>query len=86
MALDKTLDELEKAARRLDYAEAKVRKEQQLRHVLVRRAAAEGASTPVIAAVASLSQERVRQILMDDEEYVERKTLARQAKKKSDET
>jgi hypothetical protein len=82
MSLEKTLDELERAARRLEYAESKVRKEQQLRHVLVRRAAAEGASQPVIAAVASLSQERVRQILNEDEEDAQRRFLAREEKGK----
>ncbi len=79
--LDETLNELQEVGERIVRSEQRLADDQMRRRLLVELAADQGATQAVIAKLANLSNERVRQILLGDE-FVQRKALAREAKKK----
>jgi hypothetical protein len=78
-----TLADLERTVRRLEHAEEKLKREQALRHELIKIAAAQGVSLPVIARVASLSLERVRHVVAGDPDFPAKFLAAMEEEEKS---
>ena len=63
MTLQETLNQVAKVRNRVDRLEPRLVEARMELHMLIRQAQSEGASLDVIASVAGISKERVRQVL-----------------------